>query len=323
MSGAANTIHLINPFWDAAGGSEGRAVSLYEMLSQHRPTRLWSYRNPDRRLAARFPLERLSGKRLRFPRAGTFVFIGVYFDIGRWIHLVRPRRIILIYNTVEPARLTLQLERLSRFAPIELVYASEDLRAQTRHEGIFEPSLLDLGRFVPRPGLPRQTFTVGRLSRPAEYKHHPQDAHLYRMLAAQGIQISLMGASPALGACLARENIAILPPCAVGADDFLRGLDCFYYRTSDAWTETWGRVVFEAMACGLPVICHRRGGYAPFIDHGRNGFLFDRQEEALELLFHLRDRPELRFAVGQAARRTVEEIFSVERRRAIMDFYLK
>jgi hypothetical protein len=42
-----------------------------------------------------------------------------------------------------------------------------------------------------------------------------------------------------------------------------------------------GRVVTEAMACGLPVVCHESGGYAEIIEHGRNGFLFDTQQEAL------------------------------------------
>ena len=63
---------------------------------------------------------------------------------------------------------------------------------------------------------------------------------------------------------------------------FLLELDCFFYRTSEKYHEAWGRVVTEAMACGLPIVCHDRGGYAEIIDHGRNEFLLDTQEEALE-----------------------------------------
>ena len=43
------------------------------------------------------------------------------------------------------------------------------------------------------------------------------------------------------------------------------------------------------MACGLPVVCHRHGGYTEWIEHGRSGFLFDTSEEAERILLMLRD----------------------------------
>jgi glycosyltransferase involved in cell wall biosynthesis len=104
---------------------------------------------------------------------------------------------------------------------------------------------------------------------------------------------------------------------------FLQGLDCFFYRTSEEILEAWGRVVTEAMACGLPVVCHNRGGYAEIIEHGRNGFLFDTQEEALEILLRLKEDRQLRETVGVEARRTAEGLFSSAVRSEIVQFYLR
>ncbi len=76
------------------------------------------------------------------------------------------------------------------------------------------------------------------------------------------------------------------------------------------------------MACGLPVVCSRRGGAADSIRHGVDGFTFDDEAEALEVLRRLQRDPELRRRVGRAARRTVERVFSEEMAARVRAFYL-
>jgi glycosyltransferase involved in cell wall biosynthesis len=71
------------------------------------------------------------------------------------------------------------------------------------------------------------------------------------------------------------------------------------------------------------VVCHNRGGYAEIIEHGRNGFLFESQQEAFEILLMLKQDPALRERVGRAARRTAEELFSDAVRSEIVEFYLR
>ena len=77
------------------------------------------------------------------------------------------------------------------------------------------------------------------------------------------------------------------------------------------------------MASGLAVVCHNRGGYAEIIEDGQNGFLFDTQQEALEIVLKLKEEPALRERVGKAARRTAEELFSDAVRSEIVEFYLR
>jgi glycosyltransferase involved in cell wall biosynthesis len=210
------------------------------------------------------------------------------------------------------------------------MYASElTKRKAGNHPGYVQASLIDLDRFVPAPkGEPSDpnsdAFTVGRMSRVDPLKHHPEDAALYRRLVEEGCRVRIMGPSPSLKEELdGVESVTLLPMFAQEAHLFLQGLDCLFYRTSQKYSEPSGRVVTEAMACGLPVVCHESGGYAEWIDNGTNGFLFATQQEALEILLGLKEDPGLRERVGKEARRTAEELFSDAVRSEIVEFYLR
>jgi glycosyltransferase involved in cell wall biosynthesis len=196
------------------------------------------------------------------------------------------------------------------------------------YPGSVEVSPIDINRFVPSANKPSDSkadgFTIGRLSRAAREKHHPADPALYRMLVKHGFRIKIMGATPSLISKLGHsKSVTLLPPDTYEPHVFLQSLDCFFYRTSIEWLEPWGRVITEAMACGLPVVCHNRGGYVDLIDHGRNGFLFDTQQEALDILLRLKKDLALRESIGRAARKSSEELFSPARRRETVQFYLQ
>jgi glycosyltransferase involved in cell wall biosynthesis len=278
----------------------------------------------------RYPVEQIDPKRLRFPKTGTFVFVGVYFPVGAWIRYARPRRTILVFNTLNVVKFSERRCQLSVNGrrDVEIVYASEMVRRLANHPGSVEVSPIDIDRFVPPASKPTGStsdgFTIGRLSRAAREKHHPADPALYRRLVRHGFQIRIMGATPALVRKLGHSrSVTLLPADAREPQLFLQSLDCFFYRTSREWPEPWGRVVTEAMACGLPVVCHNRGGYVDIIDHGRNGFLFDTQREALDILLRLKGDQALSASIGRAARETAEELFSPARRREIVRFYLQ
>ena len=212
---------------------------------------------------------------------------------------------------------------------MEVVYASERTKRSVDYPGLVEPSLIDIDTFVPPSSRPSDpsfagAFTVGRLSSDKPHKHHADDPELYRRLVEHGCRIRIMGPSPSLKAQLGgSESIELVPPLAQEAHLFLQGLDCFFYRTSEGWSEPSGRVVTEAMACGLPVVCHESGGYVEIIEHGRNGFLFGTQQEALEILLRLKEDRGLRESVGREARRTAEGLFSSAVRSEIVEFYLR
>jgi glycosyltransferase involved in cell wall biosynthesis len=322
-----DVIHLINPLWDAHGGSDWRAIEMYKALAAFHPVRLWSRFNPAPVFRQRYPVELIRPWRGRWPVGGTFIFVGVYFRVGHWFKATLPRRTILVYNTYQPDRFAKALERLQAWhrTPVEVVYASPLLRRLSHHPGPVIESPIDLAAFMPpvRHGRRPGQFVIGRMSRDDATKHHDEDAAVYAALAGAGVESRVMG-----GTCL-RDRFAsvgaasLLPAGTTRSVDFLQDLDCFYYRTSDRWLEAFGRVVFEAMACGLPVVCGRRGGYADYIVHGVNGFLFDTSEQAIALILKLRDNAALRERVGRAARQSVEALYGGSGWRNKLAFFLE
>jgi glycosyltransferase involved in cell wall biosynthesis len=79
------------------------------------------------------------------------------------------------------------------------------------------------------------------------------------------------------------------------------------------WEEPGGTAIIEALACGTPVIGMRRGALEDIVEHGRNGFLCDDEEEFAGYL------PRAGEIDPAACRRSVEERFSVP---AMADAYL-
>jgi glycosyltransferase involved in cell wall biosynthesis len=322
------TVHILNDFGHAAGGSEQRAFALARALAGHAEVRLWATRPPGADVAAAAPLP---VRLIRpwpgcFPCFGTFVLVGVYWhgEFGRWRHAARPSRKIVVYNTSDPAffaDLERRLGDCRGSAPVEVVHVHPGGTAELGRPGVLEPSAIDLDRFRPMPR-PRGDFTVGRMSRDVKLKFHPQDPALFAGLAGEGMRLRLMGAT-CLPALAGVPGIAVLPTGAEPPEKFLGSLDCFFYRTDPAWFETFGRVVFEAMACGLPVACGRTGGYAGWIEHGRNGFLFDDADDdaARAILRDLRGDPALCARIGAAARATLERLYQGHAQR-LRDFYL-
>jgi glycosyltransferase involved in cell wall biosynthesis len=309
-------------------------LHLFEELKKHREVSLWSEHKVPTEIMEKYPVKRIAPWRFEFPKTGTFVVVG-FLALGPWIGYAYPRRIIVVQigTYMTPKKFRQRLWHISGKGSreVEVVYASElNRRLVGNYPGFVQPSLIDIDRFVPAPRKPpgsasANPFTIGRLSRAEPYKHHPDDPELYRRLVEHDCRIRIMGPSPALQEGLSdlEGSVELVPMFAQEAHLFLQGLDCFFYRTSEEYHEAWGRVVTEAMACALPVVCHNRGGYVEIIEHGRNGFLFDTQQEALEILLRLKEDRELRESVGAEARRTAEGLFSSSVRSEIVQFYLR
>ncbi|MCI0359786.1 MAG: glycosyltransferase [Planctomycetaceae bacterium] len=70
--------------------------------------------------------------------------------------------------------------------------------------------------------------------------------------------------------------------------------------------ESWPRIGLEAMACGVPIIAPKQGGWCDMITHGENGFLAGSVEEFAELATMLAHDEPLRQQIAANARRKLE-----------------
>ncbi|UCI32879.1 glycosyltransferase family 4 protein [Mesorhizobium sp. B4-1-4] len=317
-------IHLFNGFQNPFGGSERETLELYRLLSADSAVRLWatSSRVSDE-LMRQFPIRRISPATRNVPDGATYVFVGAHWRNKLWPYLIRrPRRLIYVFNTFHPKiiALTTRMPRLLGWPEAELVLISDFQKRMLHVEGVVHPSPIDIDRFSPRVARPDGPFTVGRLSRDTADKHHGDDVALYEALLADGAAVRIQGGMPLRDKLAPHPQLELLPQGQLAAEQFLPKLDVFYYRTG-SHVETFGRVVFEAMACGLPVVSHSHGGYADHIRHGENGYLFETTQQAAAILAELKTDPALRARVGRKARQTVEELFSPQALRQRLDFY--
>ncbi|MBS0319186.1 MAG: glycosyltransferase family 4 protein [Proteobacteria bacterium] len=312
-------VHLINPLRNRWGGSERRTIETARLVAAQAPATVWCAPNASPALVRESGARVLNPWLLQFPRGGTLVFVGTYFSVGRWIRFAEPARVVVIFNTDQPRWLRDNLARIATSGcTAEVVYTSHALRKRHNGVGPVLESPIDVARFpFAAPVVPAaRPFTVGRYSRDHRSKHHADDPALWRELAAQGVRVRLMGAT-----CLADEltgvpGIELLPAGAEPPLDFLRSLDAFVYRTADTWFEAFGRVVFEAMAAGVPLICGRRGGFADYLTQGHSALLCDSAREFVACATALRDDPALAGSLARNARHVVERVNGDALRRA-------
>ena len=123
-----------------------------------------------------------------------------------------------------------------------------------------------------------------------------------------------------LGTLAGTPNVELLPAGAENPGAFLGSLDCFIYRTAERWFEGFGRVVFEAMGSGLPVVASRCGGYADYLVDKRDCLLFDSTQEAVALVLAIREDSMLRERLASSARTRAFSVVGEQLARRTRDF---
>ena len=313
------------------GGSEHRALGLFEQLSRRVRVRIWSVVPPLQGFADRCPVETIDVALGRYPGSGHLVFVGTYFEYGSWLKQCQAQRITICYNIDNPASLIerlVELEEIPTAISLDFSFPSRSFRDAIGAAGRVEYATVDASRFrsVRTKSFQPGPIVIGRHSRDDRMKFHPNDPAFFRRLAGLGHQILIMG-----GTCLTEtlkrkgleDRITLQPETQSGIVEFLDGLDCFIYRIHPHLHESGGTAILEAMAMGLPVVLFgERVGVAELIEDGRNGFIVETEEEALACIGRLAGDPDLRRAIGEAARTTIVEVMKAQTG-AMLEFYLQ
>jgi glycosyltransferase involved in cell wall biosynthesis len=302
----SKTIHIIAPFVYANGG-DWRAIDFYLEYSKTNHVTLWSHQTPNKELKATYAIQEIKPYSGLSPNLGTLIICGAQTHIGQWYEQAQFEKVILYHNLISPTVLYKALHRLTLNGTreVEIIYVSELVKNMSGLAGKVRYHIPSAERFNPQPNThynQNRPFTVGRISTDSLSKHHHSDIDVYKSLVNSDIKVRIIG-----GTCLRpwlkdEPNISLLPTIAqTEVATAYNELDCFYYRVASTVKEASGNVVLEAMLSGLPVVCHRSGGYTELIQHGVNGFIFDTANEAIEIINRLKNNANLREEIGNCA----------------------
>ena len=326
---APNTpLHLLGRFTQAFTGAERELLDIQRLIGNRRAVKLWSDM-PLHPSYAGQGVTTIQPFAKQFPNGGTLLIAGVHLQPGIWLKYARFDRVVLLYNLANHGQLFASIEavRNATGRDPELVFVSHMLQQSVGLPGTVIRSLMDITPFLAVAGKRFQSqpklgaLTIGRISRDSLDKHHPDDVALYRQLASRGFKVRIMGGTcltPGLGQI---AGVELLPAGVQGAADFYASLDIFFYRTGTS-TEAYGRVVIEAMAAGLPVVAHARGGYAEVIEHNVSGVLFDSQEQAYDSLMRIGESADSRRKLGQHGLAVAVRLHGQAATCRDIDFYL-
>ena len=89
-------------------------------------------------------------------------------------------------------------------------------------------------------------------------------------------------------------------------------MDIFLYWLPEGESESFGLVVVEAMASGIPVITKNVGAMSEIIEHGVNGFLFDSEAEINEYIRLIAKNSEIRKSIIANAKKTIINKFTTD-----------
>ncbi|HYU77379.1 MAG TPA: glycosyltransferase [Vicinamibacterales bacterium] len=204
--------------------------------------------------------------------------------------------------------------RHSRRVTVGNAYLAEFARAYNPAVEVV-PTAVDTTKFVPRAAASRsdEPPVIGWIGSPTTFAYLEGLTPVLRKLATRrrfvlkvsgaGRPVSFPGLEVADVPWSLAHEVELFNTCDIGV----------YPLTDDAWSR--GKCGFKAiqfMACGVPVVAAAVGVNREIVQDGINGFLASTPEEWVEKLDRLLTDEALRARMRLAARRTIEERYSIQ-----------
>jgi len=161
--------------------------------------------------------------------------------------------------------------------------------------------------FQPRTHKKGEPLVVGRISRPAPDKFHPQTWRIYERIP-HPVRARIMAWGPDVERKLGPPPpwAECLPAKVESAQQFMGKLHVMMQVNGEA-IENWPRSGLEAMASGVAIVAPRKGGWCEMIRHGVTGFLADTEDEMAYYAAKMAYEDGYRQFVIREARRRLEE----------------
>jgi glycosyltransferase involved in cell wall biosynthesis len=236
----------------------------------------------------------------------------VIFDFDDAIFLPHTSRANRRFGWLKFPGKTAEICRLSTQVVVGNAWLAEFAR-QRNPRVVVIPSSVDTRRYRPARSKQRSTpFIVGWTGSSTSQTYLEQFAPvLARLRERCEFELRVVSDRP--------PNITALPfvwrPWSVESElDEIARFDVGIMPMPDA---PWARgkcslKALQTMAMGLPTVCSAVGSNREVIQHGDNGLLAASEEDWLDHLQNLAEDPVLRMRLGAAARRSVEQGYSLE-----------
>lgn len=208
-----------------------------------------------------------------------------------------------------------KIDVVMRFAA-RVIVGNDYLATRARRAGARDivclPTVVDLRRYRVEHKSTGTPFTVGWVGTPLTV-HYLDSLRsvLYEFLKCNNSNFVIVGGS--------RFDLQAVPvvfrPWSEDTEvSDVRNFDVGIMPLSDGpWEQgKCGYKLIQYMACCKPVIASPVGVNSKIVDHGVNGFLASTGYEWYQALSTLRDNPQLRRDMGEAARRKVEREYCLE-----------
>jgi len=225
----------------------------------------------------------------------------------------------------------------------KVIAVSDFVRNKLETEGYVRPSIIeriplgiDLAKFRDQKpsdiircefGLNKNTPLIGMIARFQEIKGH----HVFVQMAAEisrthpNARFMIVG-SPVFGkpseTDYYRENQELIYKHSLDEkiiltgfrDDIAQILGALEVLVVPSEFESFGMVVLEAMAMGIPVVSCAKGGPEEIIEDGKNGFLISEQNpiRLAQKVLYLIENPHDKKAMGVAGKKTVSQNYRIE-----------
>jgi phosphatidylinositol alpha 1,6-mannosyltransferase len=219
----------------------------------------------------------------------------------------RPRAQVAKLTERATLDITLQFYRVARilFAPnpelVDMLYTRLKRPSYLMQRGI------DTSLFSPsRRTSTERDFTIGFVGRLSPEKNVRLLAELERALHAAGVldvRFLIVGDGSEREWLMKNMKRAVIPGILRGPELWTAyaNMDVFVFPSV---TDTFGNVVLESMASGVPPIVTASGGPRYLVQPGVNGYITDSIQEIVRAVLHLRLSKSLRARVARDARTT-------------------